>query len=63
MLQSDKNALHQYVIAITAHKIEKVSQELSSLYKNSFINNKRIELRKRHLYQYFNELNELMQTI
>ena len=63
MLQSDKNALHQHVIAITAHKIEKVSQELSSLYKNSFINNKRIELRKRHLSQYFNELNELMQTI
>lgn len=63
MLQSDKDALQAHVIANTAHKIEKVSQELSSLYKDSFIYNKRIELRKRHLYQYFNELNELMQTI
>lgn len=63
MLQSDKDALHADVIANTAHKIEKVSQELSSLYKDSFISNERIELRKRHLCKYFNKLNELMQTI
>lgn len=63
MLQADKNALHADVIANTAHKIEKVSNELSSLYKDSFINNERIELRKRHLCQYFNELNKLIQTI
>lgn len=63
MLQSNKDALHAKVIANTAHKIEKVSQELSSLYKDSFINNERIELRKKHLCQYFNELNELMQII
>lgn len=63
MLQTDKNALHVDVIANTAHKIEKVSNELSSLYKDSFINNERIELRRRHLCQYFNELNKLMQTI
>jgi hypothetical protein len=63
MLQSDKDALHADVIANTAHKIEKVAQELSSLYKDSFINNERIELRKNHLVKYFNELNELMQSL
>ena len=63
MLQSDKNALHYDVVANTAHKIEKVSQELSSLYKDSFINNDRVQLRKKHLAKYFNELNELMQSL
>jgi len=63
MLQSDKDALHASVIANTAHKIEKVSQELSSLYKESFINNERVQLRKNHLVKYFNELNELMQSL
>ena len=63
MLQSDKDALHCDVIANTAHKIEKVAQELSSLYKESFINNDRVQLRKDHLVKYFNELNTLMQTI
>jgi hypothetical protein len=63
MLQSDKDALHAKVIADTAHKIEKVAQELSSLYKDSFINNDRVQLRKNHLVKYFNELNELMQSL
>lgn len=63
MLQSEKNALHFSVIAATAHKIEKVAQELSSLYNDSFISNERIQLRKNHLIKYFNELNNLMQTI
>ena len=63
MLQSDKDALHCDVRANTAHKIEKVAQELSSLYKESFINNDRVQLRKDHLVKYFNELNTLMQTI
>ena len=63
MLQSDKDALHADVIANTAHKIETVAKELSSLYKDSFINNERIELRKNHLVKYFNELNNLVQTI
>lgn len=63
MLQSDKDALHVDVIANTAHKIEKVAQELSSLYKDSFINNDRVQLRKNHLVKYFNELNELMQSL
>ena len=63
MLQSDKDALHADIIANTAHKIEKVSRELSSLYKDSFINNERVQLRKNHLVKYFNELNELMQSL
>lgn len=63
MLQSDKDALHADIIANTAHKIEKVSRELSSLYKDSFINNERVQLRKNHLIRYFNELNELMQSL
>ena len=63
MLQSDKDALHAQVIAGTAHKIEKVAQELSSLYKDSFINNDRVQLRRNHLVKYFNELNELMQSL
>ena len=63
MLQSDKDTLHANVIANTAHKIEKVAQELSSLYKESFINNERVQLRKSHLIKYFNELNELMQSL
>lgn len=63
MLQSDKDAAHARVIANTAHKIEKVANELSSLYMDSFINNERVQLRKNHLIQYFNELNTLIQTI
>ena len=63
MIQSDKEALHAEVIANTAHKIEKVAQELSSLYKDSFINNERIALRQKHLVKYFDELKDLMQTI
>lgn len=63
MLQSEKDALHFSVIAATAHKIEKVAGELSSLHKESFLSNERIQLRKNHLVKYFNELNNLMQTI
>lgn len=51
------------VIANIAHKIEKVAQELSSLHKDSFINNERIELRRKHLVKYSNELKDLMQII
>ena len=63
MIQSEKDALHFDVIADTAHKIEKVAKELSSLYNDSFLSNERIQLRKKHLAKYFNELNNLMQII
>lgn len=62
MLQSDKDALHAKVIADTAHKIEIVAKELSSLYRDSFINNERVNLRKNHLTKYFTELSNLIQT-
>ena len=63
MLQSDKDALHFDVIANTAHKVEKVAKELASLHRDSITNNDRIELKKLHLCQYFNELNSYLQTI
>jgi len=56
----DKEALHYDVVANTAHKIEKVAQELSSLYKDSFINNERVKLRQRHLAKYVDELKKHM---
>ena len=62
MTQSEKDILHFAVIANTAHKIEKIARELSSIYNDSFLSNKRIQLKKDHLAKYFNELNDLMQT-
>ena len=60
MLQSDKDALHYEVVAKTAHKIEKVATELALLHKDSILNNERIELRKKHLLKYLDELNNLL---
>lgn len=59
MIDSDKIALHYEVIADIAHKIEKVSKELSVLYKDSIFNEKRVNLRKEHLKKYIKELEEL----
>lgn len=56
MIDSDKIALHYKVIADTAHKIEKVSKELSVLYTDSIFNEKRANLRKKHLEEYIKEL-------
>ena len=61
MLQSYKDALHYEVVAQTAHKIEKVAKELSSLHKASILNNERIEVRKKHLLKYADELSNLLQ--
>lgn len=60
MLQSDKIALHYKVIANTASKIEKVSKELSTLYKDSYFNENRANLRKRAFEMYIKELEELL---
>lgn len=60
MSSSDKIALHYEVISNVAHKIEKVSEELSSLYKDSFFNIERANLRKEHLKKYVKELEELL---
>lgn len=63
MLQSDKESLHYSVIADTAHRIEKVSKELESLYKASYFNTERANLRKQHLNKYVKELEELLNQI
>lgn len=47
-------------VADTAHMIMVDAQELSNLYKDSFISNERIELRRRHLAKYVDKLNQLM---
>ena len=63
MLESDKTALRYEVIANAASKIEKVSKELASLYKSSFFNEDRANLRKKHLKEYIEELNELIAKV
>ena len=42
MSTEEKRAIHYRVIKDTAHKIKKVANELSILYKDSFISNERI---------------------
>ncbi len=60
MLQSDKDALHYEVVAQKAHTIEKVATELARLHEASILNNERVELRKKHLLKYLDELNKLL---
>jgi hypothetical protein len=63
MLQSDKDALHFDVIANTAHKISIVSQHLAHMYRGSTIFAEDVKHKKDLLCNYFNELNNLLQTI
>lgn len=60
MIDSDKIALHYKVIADMAHKVEKVSKELSVLYTDSIFNEKRVNLRKESLEKYIKILDELL---
>ena len=60
MTDSEKIALHYKVIANMAHKIEKVSKELSVLYTDSIFNEKRANLRKKSLEKYIKILEELL---
>ena len=60
MTDSDKIALHYKVIADMAHKVEKVSKELSILYTDSIFNEKRVNLRKKCLEEYTKILEELL---
>lgn len=62
MLQSDKVALHYEVIANTAHKIERVAEELSKLYKADWFEESRVELRKKHFAKYVEELKQLINS-
>ena len=61
MLQSDREALHYDVVATTAHKIEKVANELANLYRASYFNSEKAQLKKKHLEQYFNELSTYLE--
>ena len=60
MIDSEKIALHYKVIANMAHKIEKVSKELSVLYTDSIFNEKRVNLRKKCLEEYTKALEVLL---
>ena len=60
MLQTERQALHYKVIANTAHKVEKVAKELSTIYNASYFNEKKANLRKEHLKKYMKELEELI---
>ena len=60
MTDSDKIALHYKVIADMAHKVEKVSKELSVLYTDSIFNEKRVNLRKESLEKYSKILEKLL---
>ena len=60
MTDSEKIALHYKVIANMAHKIEKVSKDLSVLYTDSIFNEKRANLRKKHLEEHVKVLETLL---
>ena len=62
MLETDKTALHYLAIATTAHKIERVAEELSDLYKADWFQPSRVELRKKHLAKYLQELQQLINS-
>ena len=56
MLQTEKQALHYEVIANTAHKVEKIARQLSTLYNDSYINNNEINRNLKNLENYYDEL-------
>ena len=60
MTDSEKIASRYKVIANMAHKIEKVSKELSVLYTDSIFNEKRVNLRKKCLEEYTKVLEGLL---
>lgn len=62
MLETDKTALHYSAMAITAHKIERVAEELSDLYTADWYQASRVELRKKHLVKYLQELQQLINS-
>ena len=60
MTDSDKIASRYKVIANMAHKVEKVSKELSVLYTDPIFNEKRANLRKKCLEEYIKVLEVLL---
>ena len=56
MLQTERQALHYEVIANTAHKVEKIARQLTTLYNDSYINNNEIDRNLKNLERYYDEL-------
>ena len=56
MLQTERQALHYEVIANTAHKVEKIARQLTTLYNDSYINNNEINRNLKNLERYYDEL-------
>ena len=61
--QYEKDSLHYQVIANAAHQIEKYATEVSNLYKDDLFSNEKLQLRKDCLIRWFNELNNLLQSM
>lgn len=57
---SEKIASRYKVIANLAHKVEKISKELSVLYTDSIFNEKRANLRKKCLEEHIKVLETLL---
>ena len=55
-LQTERKALHYEVIANTAHKIEKIARQLTTLYNDSYIDNNEIDRNLKNLERYYDEL-------
>ena len=60
MLQTERQALHYEVIANTAHKVEKIAKELSTMYNSSYFYIKECNTKKEHLKKYMKQLEELI---
>ena len=56
MLQTERKALRYEVIANTAHKVEKIARQLTTLYNDSYINNNEIDRNLKNLERYYDEL-------
>ena len=56
MLQTERQALLYKVIANTAHKVEKITRQLATLYNYSYINNNEIDRNLKKLERYYDEL-------
>ena len=60
MNTNDKTILHYEVIAIAAHKVEKVAKELAALYSNSILDTRKAEIRNKALEQHIKELTKIL---
>jgi hypothetical protein len=61
--QYEKDSLYYQEIANAAHQMEKYATEVSNLYKDDHVSNEKLQLRKACLIGWFNELNNLLQSM